>query len=75
MGSYLFPMYYSALIDWAVTFVVYLLPNPTLAKQTWKYLINRWWDTGVHAFLKDFNQEVNIVAGLGFELAYYDVTV
>ena len=49
----------------------YLMP-----KQLWYYLTDSWGeDKGVYIFPKGISPKENIIAWLGFELAYYNVIV
>ena len=46
-----------------------------LEQQSWYYLTHSWEDKGVHTFPKGNFPEVNIIARLEYELAYYDSAV
>ena len=41
----------------------------------WYYLTHSWEDKGVHTFPKGICLKVNVIARLGFELAYYDPAI
>ena len=57
------------------TFVGYLMSKPFLEEQKWYYLTHSWEDKRVHTFLKGLCPKVNVIARLGYELAYYDSAV
>ena len=44
-----------------------------LVKQHWHNLTSSWEYKWVHAFPKSISPKVNVIAGLKFKLAYYDV--
>ena len=46
-----------------------------LEEQYWYYLTHSLEDKGVHTFPQDISLNVNVIAWLEFELAYYDSTV
>ena len=46
-----------------------------LEEQLWYYLTHSWEDKGVHTFPKGICPKVNVIARLGFELAYYNSAV
>ena len=55
------------------TFVGYLMPKPFSEKNIrGTFLTHRWEYKGVHTFPKGICPKVNVIARLGFELAYYD---
>ena len=44
-------------------------------EQEWFYLTHNWGNKGVHAFLKNISPKVNVIAQLGFELAYFEAAL
>ena len=46
-----------------------------LEELSWYYLTHSWEDKGVHTFPKGICLNVNVIARLEFELAYYDSAV
>ena len=43
-----------------------------LEEQSWYYLTHSWEDKVLRTFPKGISPKVNVIARLGFELAYYD---
>ena len=61
---------------WNITFHVLLNAQAILEeKQQWIYLTHCWEDKRVHAFRKDFNAKVNVMAWLEFELGNFKAVV
>ena len=46
-----------------------------LEEQLWYYLTHSWEDKGAHTFPRGICPKVNVIARLGYELAYYDSAV
>ena len=46
-----------------------------LLEEQWHYLTHSWEDKGVHTFPKGICPNVNVIARLEYELAYYDSAV
>ena len=44
-------------------------------EQKWYYLTYCLWDKGDHIFVNGFSPKVNVIARLGFELAYLEAIV
>ena len=71
-------MYYAAIQKWFYgisTLLGYLNPKPPLVEdQKWYFLIHSWGIRGFTPFTKGIRMKLNLIAWLGFELAYYVIT-
>ena len=68
-GPFQISLVFGSFFEGILTFVGNLMPKPYLEKNH-----NRW-NNSVHTFPKGISPKVNVVAGLKFELPFYDATV